>query len=181
MGAGPPTGTSATWGGHLMMAVMNHALATTDRRAFLAMAAVLPLQLTSAGGSPATVIAALRRAYEGLDELALEDVLAPDITFEDPTFHLKFEAFDAMRPLIADVKREVRSIRITVERELVCGAWVVARQTQTVTRHAAPDRPIVVRGVSLFRVAGSRVVEWYDYYDALGYQRQVGGGNKEVE
>ena len=35
---------------------------------------------------------------------------------------------------------------------------------------------MVVRGVSLFRVSGDRIIEWFDYYDAVGYRQQIGGG-----
>jgi ketosteroid isomerase-like protein len=108
-------------------------------------------------------MAALRRACEALDELALEDVVAPDVMFADPTRYLRCRGFDAMRPMIADVKRLARAIRIQVDQELVCGPWVVTRQTREVTPHATPEQRINVPAISLVRVDGNRIAEWYDY------------------
>lgn len=78
-------------------------------------------------------------------------------------------------PTTADAKRAYRSARIVVEHEFTCGEWVVARQQQQFTTIAPPERRISVRGVSLFRVVGERIVEWYDYYDATSFARQMAG------
>lgn len=153
----------------------------SDRRAFLhslLAATVLPIQSAASPDTPVAVVAALRRAYEALDDAALEAVLAPDVHFSDPTFHHEAKSFDAMRPLIADVQKTLATIRIAVEHEIACGAWVIARQRQTLTMREPAGRKIEVRGVSLFRVERGRIAEWCDYYDALGFQQQMraGGG-----
>ena len=153
----------------------------SDRRAFLhSLLAVtaLPIQRAAAPGTPVFVVAALRRAYEALDDAALEAVLAPDVHFSDPTFHHEAKGFDAMRPLIADVQKSLATVRITVEHEIACGSWVIARQRQAITMREPAGKKIEVRGVSLFRVERGRIAEWCDYYDALGFQQQMrdGGG-----
>lgn len=122
----------------------------------------------------AEVIARLRRAYEAADAAGVERLLDPDVHFSDPTFHLEFRGVAAMRPMMAEAARTIARVVIEVEHEIVAAPWVVARHRQRVFRR--DGRTIDVRGVSLFRVANDRVAEWHDYYDAVGYQRQMGGG-----
>jgi ketosteroid isomerase-like protein len=149
-----------------------------SRRRFLqwAAAAALPWQVSLRPTPEAGVVAALRDAYESLDVAGVERLLDPGIHFSDPTFHLEFRGVSAMRPMMAEAARTIARIAIEVEHEMVCAPWVIARQRQRVSRRPPDGRTIDVRGVSLFRIAGDRIVEWHDYYDSLGYERQTRGG-----
>ena len=73
--------------------------------------------------------------------IALEALLSPDIQFSDPTFHLGANGLMEMRALMALSARELAAVSLAVEHEIVCGSWVVTRQTQSVTRKAAPAIP----------------------------------------
>jgi ketosteroid isomerase-like protein len=168
---------------------MSHSLAVARRRllAMTAAAAVLPLPpLLSAAArddkaSLAAVMVKFRRAYETLDEKAMEALLADDIQFSDPTFHHKATGLAEMRKIIAETTPHFLSFRIIVEHELIAPPWVVARQ-ELVALRKSPSHPagysIRVRGVSLLRIVNGRIHEWHDYYDAMGYERQLREASK---
>jgi ketosteroid isomerase-like protein len=160
---------------------MTHSL-VVDRRQALAMtaaAALLPLQPGEPAGARdaiAAVMVKFRRAYETLDAAAIEALMADDVRFSDPTFHLKADGIAEMRKIIAGTAPHYRSFRITVEHELIAPPWAVVRQEIAAVRKspsAGPDITIRVRGVSLFRVEVGRIHEWHDYFDAVGYERQL--------
>jgi limonene-1,2-epoxide hydrolase len=144
-----------------------------NRRHVLGLAVAAPLVTLGRTQDPREVMVAFRRAYQNLDGRALEALLSPDITFADPTFHTGANGLEEMRAVIAEGVREIASVAITVEHELVCAPWVVVRQELSIVRRARADRRIDVRGVSLFRVQEGLIVEWHDYYDAAGYHRQA--------
>ena len=160
---------------------MTHPL-VVDRRHLLAMtaaAAILPLQAPAPAGERAAIAAVLarfRHAYETLDGHAMEQTLADDIQFADPTFHIKANGLAEMRKLIAETAPQFLSFRIIVEHEMITPPWAIVRQEHVAVRKspASPEGHTVrVRGVSLFRIEDGRIREWHDYYDSAGYERQL--------
>jgi limonene-1,2-epoxide hydrolase len=86
-----------------------------------------------------------------------------------------------MRKIIAETAPLFLSLQIIVEHELVAPPWAVVRQEQVAVRKVdglPAGRSIRVRGVSLFRIEKGRIREWHDYYDALGYERQLRDATK---
>jgi limonene-1,2-epoxide hydrolase len=160
---------------------MTHSLAAIRRQALAvtAAAALLPLPPAPPAGANAEIAAVMvkfRRAYESLDAQAIEAMMADDIRFSDPTFHLEADGIAEMRTIIHKTAPQYHGFRITVEHELIAPPWAVVRQEIAAVRKS-PSAPgghtIRVRGVSLFRVEGGRIHEWHDYFDAVGYERQL--------
>jgi ketosteroid isomerase-like protein len=150
-----------------------------DRRRLLAAsaaAALLPLDRLSVSDDRAEIadlLVRFRRVYEALDVAATERILAEDIEFSDPTFHLKATGMAEMRKMMIDTTPAFQSIRINVEHELVAPPWAVVRQEQVAVRKSPPGLAVRVRGVSLYRIDGGRIRGWHDYYDSAGYERQL--------
>ena len=136
-------------------------------------AALVPLGLMDDVASVPAVIARFRRAYEQVDVAAAEAVLAPDVIFSDPTFGLKANGIAELHPILTHGAADFSAISLKVEHELITPPWAVIRQEQILVLKNPAGRRVNVRGVSLFRVAGDRIVEWHDYYDRTGYERQM--------
>jgi limonene-1,2-epoxide hydrolase len=150
-----------------------------DRRHMLgvtAAAARVPLAFVPAEDDRpalAAVLVRFRRAYETLDMPAMERLLAENIEFSDPTFHHKASGLAAMRKLMAETAPLFESFGISVEHELIAPPWAIVRQEHVAVLKAHPRSTLRVRGVSLFRIENGRIHEWHDYYDAMGYERQL--------
>jgi limonene-1,2-epoxide hydrolase len=116
----------------------------------------------------------LRRLYDALDVAALHTVVAPSVAFADPTFHYEAVGLEALRTLFASHAANMLAMRVAVERELILPPWAIVQQTQTVTlKTPAGPRTASARGISLYRVEQGRIVEWWDYYDAEGFHKQL--------
>ena len=152
---------------------------TFDRRQLLtlAAAAVVPLQPARHDGEAASIRALmvrLRAMYEARDVTGLPTVVAPGVVFADPTFHFEATGLEALQKMFAVHAQAILDLRVAVEREVILPPWAIVQQTQTFTvKTPAGPRTAAVRGVSLYRVERGLVAEWWDYYDAAGYQRQV--------
>jgi limonene-1,2-epoxide hydrolase len=156
---------------------MTHALRRRDLLA-LAAAAVVPASMVQDGeaASIRAVLVRLRTHYEALDVAALLALMAPDVRFADPTFQLEAAGVEALRALFTGHARVIAELRLSVEREIVLPPWAIVQQTQAfAVKTAGGLRRGSVHNLSLFRIEGGRVAEWWDYADVLGYQRQVRG------
>jgi limonene-1,2-epoxide hydrolase len=121
----------------------------------------------------AAVLARFRRAYERVDPVAAEAVLAPDLVFSDPTFGLKANGIAELRPIIGHAGNDFSAITLKIEHELISPPWAVVRQEQILVLKNPAGRRVSVRGISMFRIAGDRIAEWHDYYDRAGFERQM--------
>jgi hypothetical protein len=151
---------------------------TIPRRQLIALTvgAVVPASLgqDDDAASIRDVVVRLRRLYETLDIGALPTVVAPTIAFADPTFHYEAAGLEALQALFSGHVANILAMRVTVERELILPPWAIVQQTQTATmKTPAGPRTAAARGVSLYRVERGRVVEWWDYYDAAGFHKQL--------
>jgi limonene-1,2-epoxide hydrolase len=115
---------------------------------------------------------AVRRATENLRRLA------PDVLFVDPTFHLRAEGREQMRPIVESGRAVFDALALEVRREIVSEPWIVVQQRQSgdfKVPGSTERRPMSVEGVSLYRIEGGWIREWWDYYDVDTYRRQVKG------
>ena len=98
----------------------------------------------------------------------------PDVVFVDPTFHFEATGRDALKAMFAEHAANIRALRVAVERELVLPPWAIVQQTQTITvKTPAGPRTAPARGVSLYRIERGLIAEWWDYYDAAGFHKQL--------
>ena len=143
----------------------------------LAAAAVVPQQTGPHDGEAASIralMARLRTLYETRDVSALDSVVAVDVVFADPTFHFEATGLPALQAMFAEHAANILALKVSVEREIVLPPWAIVQQTQTLTmKTAAGPRTAPVRGVSLYRIERRRIVEWWDYYDAAGFHKQL--------
>src|SRR5262245_44641227 len=135
-----------------------------NRRQLLAMgglsAALLPFGKMDDKSNVAAVLARFRTAYEHVDAIAAEAVIAPDIVFSDPTFGLKANGIAELRPIIGHARDDFSAITLKIEHELIFPPWAVVRQEQILVLTKPAGRRVSVRGMSLFRIAGDRIAEW---------------------
>jgi limonene-1,2-epoxide hydrolase len=154
-----------------------HQETLVNRRQWLAAgglgAALLPLGLMDDTAAIAAVLMRFRAAYERVDPVAAEAVLAPDLIFSDPTFGLKANGLVELRPIIGHAGNDFSAITLKIEYELIAPPWAVVRQEQILVLRNPAGRCVNVRGISMFRIAGDRITEWHDYYDRAGYDRQM--------
>ena len=155
----------------------NHAGVLVSRRQWLAAggatAALLPFGMGDDAAAIAAVLARFRAAYERVDPIAAEAVLAPDLVFSDPTFGLKANGIAELRPIIGHAGDDFSAISLKIEHELISPPWAVVRQEQILVLKKPAGRRVSVRGISMFRISGDRIAEWHDYYDRAGFDRQM--------
>jgi limonene-1,2-epoxide hydrolase len=143
-----------------------------------------PAFLAAIGSSPAAakrgraeeaVVDRFLTAYRAADATAMFAVLADDIYFEDPTFHLLARNKEEMKP-IADSLQLFREIGIEPFNRIVATPWVISQQRISGAFRTAEglERKIDVAGMSMFEVRGGKIVRWYDYYDVLTFREQAG-------
>lgn len=151
-----------------------------DRRQLLtlAAAAVVPLQSGPHDQEAASIralMARLRTMYETRDVAALGAVVARGVVFADPTFHFEATGLDALQAMFAEHAANILALRVAVERELILPPWAIVQQTQTITMTTpAGPRTAPARGVSIYRIEDGLIAEWWDYYDAAGFHKQLG-------
>lgn len=127
------------------------------------------------GGAEATVVDAFLTAYQARDTNAMYELMAEDVYFEDPTFHLLARNREEMRPIFEPVASLFQSIVITPHNRILAQPWIVSQQTIAgrMTRPDGEVRDLEVKGVSLFEVRAGKIVRWYDYYDVLSFRQQT--------
>jgi ketosteroid isomerase-like protein len=115
-------------------------------------------------------------AFGAMDADALTSLLAPDVIFEDPTFHVRREGRAAVRAMLLDIGARYAAIVVTPHNRVVAGDRAATEQTVSVTVRTAggPDSRVAVRGASFFEFSASQIRRWTDYYDARPFTEQAG-------
>ncbi|HEX4914714.1 MAG TPA: nuclear transport factor 2 family protein [Vicinamibacterales bacterium] len=140
---------------------------------------VLPLlllaTLSQTANHPRVVVDRLFDAYRALDADGLVAVLAPHITFEDPTMRLRANGHAEMRKMAAGIKAGYRDIKIEVHKMIVDGSEIAAEVTisGTMTKPDGTTRQVRVRGASFFVVRNGLIERWTDYFDARSFMEQT--------
>jgi len=122
-------------------------------------------------------------AYRSIDELwngrnveVIDELFAED--YHDPTWNSRRAFKDSATALFAG---EIPpDFHIAIEDQIAEGDKVVTRWTWSFT-HSVPIRGIAPTGkhiswtgISIYRLAGGKIVEGWDNSDELGRQRQLG-------
>jgi limonene-1,2-epoxide hydrolase len=114
--------------------------------------------------------------YAASDLAAFEALIADDISFIDPTFHLRANGKVEMMAIARGLAgyRDVRFERLNT---INAGAWVI---TQQIISANAPNsggemRALRVEGCSLFQILDGKIAVWNDYYDVLTFREQMRG------
>ena len=126
------------------------------------------------GEAAERVLDAFLAAYNATDIDRLASLLAEDIHFEDPTFHLVARNREEMRPIYEPL-RSFRQVRIVPFNRIVAAPWVVTQQrvSATLARPDGETHEIDVQGASIFETRGGLIRRWFDYYDVLAFREQT--------
>lgn len=123
----------------------------------------------------ARTIDAFLAAYRARDAAAMFELLADDLYFEDPTFHLLARNKEEMRPFVEPLTKTYQSVRITPFNRIHASPWIASQQriAATVLKNDGQRRDLEVQGLSLFQVRSGKIAKWYDYYDVLSFKQQT--------
>jgi limonene-1,2-epoxide hydrolase len=121
------------------------------------------------------VVDSFLSAYAARDIAAMLSMLADDIYFEDPTFHLKAVGKEEARQFVEPLPALYSEVRITPFNRIHASPWVISQQriSAVLRREDGSTRNMDVQGVSMFEVRGRVIARWYDYYDVLEFQKQA--------
>ena len=124
--------------------------------------------------------AVLRRYWEqalnGRDLTLLDELFAPDFVAHGDSS----QTLDDFRRVIAIIYSAFPDIRESIEDLIAEGDKAVVRFTATGTPTgefmglAPTGRGIQASGISIFRLAGGKIVERWSVFDELGMMRQLG-------
>ena len=109
---------------------------------------------------------------------AAEELLAPDIVFENPP--VRVEGIEAFKQLIAALRAAFPDFHFTIEDEVAEGSKVVTRWRLRGTQHgefrgnAATHKQFDVTGIDIFQVVGEKIERVWVNMDLLGQAIQLG-------
>ena len=121
-----------------------------------------------------------RRSWEAADNPdILEEVYAPDLVWHEPDQDI--EGIEEARQFINMYKTAAPDISATVEDEIAEGDKVVTRWTIRGTHQGEIEefgpptgRQFEIKGISIHRFEGDKIVEEWNRYDNLSVLQQLG-------
>jgi steroid delta-isomerase-like uncharacterized protein len=108
-----------------------------------------------------------------------EEILTPDYAHHDPTTHEYGSGIEGFKQMIS-FYRQAFDLQIVLEDQIVTADKVVDRWTGHGTHQgefmglAPTGKKITASGISIHRIAGDRIAETWNNYDALGLLQQLG-------
>ena len=121
-----------------------------------------------------------RRSWESVDNPdVLEEVYAPDVVWHDPDRDI--QGLEEARQFISIFKSAFPDMSATIEDVIAEGDKVVTRVTlrgthQGETEEFGPPtgRQVELKGITISRIEGGKIVEDWDAYDNLSAMQQLG-------
>lgn len=110
----------------------------------------------------------------------VDQLVTPDYVHHDPTTQEFGSGIEGFKRLISFYHQAFPDIHIALEDQVASGDKVVDRWTGQGTHRgelmgiAPTGRPVTASGISIHRIAGGRIAETWNNYDALGMLRQLG-------
>jgi len=134
----------------------------------------------STEGNKALVRRLIATVWDGGNVDAVDDFLAPDVVRHGPPgTEAELRGRDAFKQFASAYRAAFPDLNHTIETQIAEGDLVVSRFSMRGTHRgerqgmAPTGRPIAVLGAIIDRVVGSRVVEQWPSYDALGLLQQL--------
>jgi steroid delta-isomerase-like uncharacterized protein len=110
-----------------------------------------------------------------------EEIYAADVLFHSSSGSEDIRGVQAAKHFAASYRRAFPDLLTTVEELLAEGDKVVARWTMRGTHQGEIEelgpptgKRIEATGISIYRVEGGKIAEYWAIYDALGMMRQLG-------
>ncbi len=124
--------------------------------------------------------ALVRRAWEVLDNPdILDEVYAPDVVWHEPDQDI--HGLEEARQFISTYKAAFPDLNATIEYVIAEGDKVVTRITLRGTHQGEIEefgpptgRHIEMKGISISRIEGGKIVEDWDSFDNLSVMQQLG-------
>jgi steroid delta-isomerase-like uncharacterized protein len=124
--------------------------------------------------------ALVRRAWELADNPdVLDEVYAPDVVWHEPDQEIR--GLEQAKQFVTTYKTAFPDMSVTVEDVIAEGDKVVSRVTlrgthQGETEEFGPPtgRQVELKGITISRIEGGKIVEDWDSYDNLSAMQQLG-------
>jgi steroid delta-isomerase-like uncharacterized protein len=121
-----------------------------------------------------------RRSWELPDNVdIIEEIYAPDLVWHDPDRDIR--GFEEAKQFISMYKTAFPDLSTTVEDEIAEGDKVVTRWTVRGTHQGEIEefgpptgRQAEIKGITISRIDGGKIVEEWNSYDNLGVMQQLG-------
>jgi steroid delta-isomerase-like uncharacterized protein len=124
--------------------------------------------------APAEVVKQFFDAYQRLDIEGMIAVMAPDMTFDDPTFRLHANSRDEWRKQAEANRQVITSIAADIHSTVQAGDTIAVELTLSGGIKTKDGiRPFKVRGASFFRVRNGFISRWTDYFDFRTFAEQT--------
>lgn len=108
------------------------------------------------------------------------EIVAPDYTHHDPTTSEFGSGIEGFKQLIGFYRSAFPDLQIILDDQVACADKVVDRWTGHGTHKgevmgmAPTGRQVTATGISIHRIAGGKIAETWNNYDALGMLQQLG-------
>ncbi len=122
----------------------------------------------------------LRSYYAAYEAKDLDKILSyhtEDCFFEDHTFHITYRNRQEMREAFIQAQPQFVKIEFEITNLIVSGNWIVSQHIQRATyKRDANSEPkdYSVHGVSILEFVNGKIKRQTDFYDILGFRKQVG-------
>jgi steroid delta-isomerase-like uncharacterized protein len=109
-----------------------------------------------------------------------DEFFAPDYVNHDPAASEDRHGSEELRQFLSMYRNAFPDMQFTIEDVIAEGDEVVVRWTLRGTHQGElmgippTNNQVTVRGMSIERVSGDKIVETWDSYDALGLMQQLG-------
>jgi len=131
-----------------------------------------------------SILALARRSFDEIwnnGNLGVADELfSPDYVNHDPVSPEVPPGPEGVKQIAKMYRRAFPDLRFTIEEMLATGDKVITRWTGEGTHRAplrglpASGRQVRITGISIYRIAGGRIVETWVNWDTLGMMEQLG-------
>jgi steroid delta-isomerase-like uncharacterized protein len=112
---------------------------------------------------------------------AVDQLIGPDFVWHAPATPPEWaQGPEGVRRAAADLRTAYPDLNFTHEDTLSEGDRVMIRWIMRGTHNGplmsipATGKPVTVAGIDVFRIAGGKIVELWQYWDQLGMQQQLG-------
>jgi len=121
-----------------------------------------------------------RRSWEIVDNLdTIEEIYAPDVVWHEPDQEVR--GIDEARQFVTTYKTALPDLNITVEDVVGEGDKAVTRWTVRGTHQGEVEefgpptgRQVELKGITIHRIDGGKIVEEWEAYDNLSILQQPG-------
>jgi steroid delta-isomerase-like uncharacterized protein len=121
-----------------------------------------------------------RRSWEIVDNLdTIEEIYAPDVLWHEPDQEVR--GIDEARQFVTTYKTALPDLNITVEDVVGEGDKAVTRWTVRGTHQGEVEefgpptgRQVELKGITIHRIDGGKIVEEWEAYDNLSILQQLG-------